>query len=151
MTASFIIRMTLSLISTARDRLKTLFSKSTFFFERMEYIDYVATPIQEILLDMSSYESDGLVQGSLHLLNRCYSSEISLFESAMQTQLLFTKESQKVFIVIYLQTHCVAVAAHYIFHSTLYAHTATTVFWKVIELIYMLLKSFASYYTLPSI
>ena len=139
MTASFIIRMILSLISTARDRLKTLFSKSAFFFERMEYIDSVATPIQEILLDMSSYESDELVQGSLHLLNRCYSSEISLFESAMQTQLLFTKESQKVyiFIVIYLKTHCVAVAAHYIFHSTLYTHTATTVFWKVIEQIYI--------------
>ena len=87
---------TYSLSSTARDRLKTFFSSSAFFFEKADHIYSTATPFHEILLDMSRYESDELVQGSLHLLNRCYSSEISLFESALQTQLLLTEESQKV-------------------------------------------------------
>ena len=85
-----------SLSSTARHRLKTLFSQSAFFFEKTDYINSKATPFHKILLDMSRYESDELVEGSLHLLNRCYSSEISLFESAVQTQLLLTKESQNV-------------------------------------------------------
>ena len=45
---------------------------------------------------MSRYCSHELVQGSLHLLNRYFSSETSLFHNAMQTQLLLTEESKTV-------------------------------------------------------
>ena len=48
------------------------------------------------MVDMSRYDSDELVQGSLHLLNRYFSAETSLFYSAIQTQLLMTKESKEV-------------------------------------------------------
>ena len=45
---------------------------------------------------MSRYHNDELVQGSLHLLNRFFSSETSLFHSSVQTQLLLTEESKRV-------------------------------------------------------
>ena len=76
-----------------RDRLKVLFSKSAYFFEGSEY---AGTPFTEILIDMSCYHSDEVVQGSLHLLNRYFSAETSLFDSALQTQLLLTEESKEV-------------------------------------------------------
>ena len=49
---------------------------------------------------MSRYDSDELVQGSLHLLNRYFSAETSLFHSALQTQLLVTKESKEVGVMV---------------------------------------------------
>ena len=78
-----------------RERLKFLFSKSAYFFERSDYLRS-STPFPEILIDMSCYHSEELVQGSLHLLNRLFSAETSLFHSALQTQLLLTDKSKEV-------------------------------------------------------
>lgn len=83
------------MVSTVRERLKFLFSKTAYFFERSEYLRS-ATPFPEILIDMSCYHSDDLVQGSLHLLNRFFSAETSLFDSSLQTQLLLTQQSKEV-------------------------------------------------------
>lgn len=49
----------------------------------------------QILLENSHH--DDLVQGSLYLLNRFYSSEANLFSKAIQTQLLVAEDSKKVF------------------------------------------------------
>jgi hypothetical protein len=84
------------MVGTVRERLKFLFSKSAYFFERSDYLRS-STPFPEILIDMSCYHSEELVQGSLHLLNRLFSAETSLFHSALQTQLLLTDKSKEVF------------------------------------------------------
>ena len=81
------------MVNTARQRLKFLFSKSAYFFEKSEYTN---TPFPEILIDMSCYDCEKLVQGSLHLLNRYFSVETALFSTALQTQLLVTTESKRV-------------------------------------------------------
>ncbi len=78
----------------ARERLKFMFSKSMYYFESP---DYTSKPFPDILLDISRYDCDELVQGSLHLLSRYFSSEISLFTKAIQTQLLVTDQSKRVF------------------------------------------------------
>lgn len=83
-----------SVVFLARERLKFMFSTSAYCFE---HSDYSPKTFPEILLDLSKYECDELVQGSLHLLNRYFSSEISLFSKAIQTQLLVTQQSVKVF------------------------------------------------------
>ena len=83
------------MVGTVRERLKFLFSKSAYFFERSEYLRS-SMPFPEILIDMTCYDSDELVQGSLHLLNRLFSAEASLFHSALQTQLLLTPKSKEV-------------------------------------------------------
>ena len=83
-----------SVVTLARDRLKFIYSKSAYFFESA---DYNGTPFPQILLDLSRYECEQLVQSSMHLLNRYYSSELSLFKKGVQTQLLVTEESKKVF------------------------------------------------------
>lgn len=86
------------LVQLARDRLRYIFSKSEYFFEESEYTSSSeAALMQNILLDLANYSSDTLVQGSLHLLNRFYSSEVTLFTKAIQTQLLVTDQSKQVF------------------------------------------------------
>ena len=86
---SFFI-LTYSLINSVRRRLHDLFSESTFLFESG------STSFTETLIKLSSCNSDKLVQKSLHLLNRHFSAETHLFQSAVQTQLLLTEESKKV-------------------------------------------------------
>ncbi len=49
-----------------------------------------------LLLDLAEYRHDDLIQESLALLNRCYSAEITLFQKAIQTELLVTPESLRV-------------------------------------------------------
>ena len=86
------------LVQLARDRLHYIFSKSEYFFEKSEYTSSSeAALMQNILLDLANYSSDTLVQSSLHLLNRLYSSEVTLFSKAIQTQLLVTDRSKQVF------------------------------------------------------
>ncbi len=77
----------------ARERLKFIFSQSAYCFESPD----CSPSFPEMLLDLSQYECDELVQGSLHLLNRFFSSELSLFNKAIQTQLLVTEQSKKIF------------------------------------------------------
>ena len=50
-----------------------------------------------ILLDLVMYENDDLVQGSLQLLDKIFSSELHLFQRAVQTQLLLTAESERLY------------------------------------------------------
>ena len=89
------------MVALAREQLKCIFKKSAYSFESGDLVPGSAiTPITEILIDMSRYESDELVQGSLHLLSRLFSSETSLFHSAMQTVLLLTEKSKNVRIII---------------------------------------------------
>ena len=50
-----------------------------------------------ILLDLAMYENDDLVQGSLQLLDKIFSSELHLFQRAVQAELLLTAESKKLY------------------------------------------------------
>lgn len=91
-----IVLMGYRIVKESRDRLRALFTNSAYFFEGTEYVRSSKTPFSEILVDLSCYHSDELVQGSLYLLNRYFSAESSLFHSALQTQLLLTDQSMKV-------------------------------------------------------
>jgi inositol 1,4,5-triphosphate receptor type 1 len=82
-----------SLIYAARDQLRELFSESKFGFES----DSTPDSFAETLIELSSCNCHKLVQRSLHLLNRHFSAETTLFQRAVQTQLLTTEESKKVF------------------------------------------------------
>ena len=50
-----------------------------------------------ILLDLAMYENDDLVQGSLQLLDKIFSSELHLFQGAVQAELLVTAQSEKLY------------------------------------------------------
>ena len=50
-----------------------------------------------ILLDLAMYKKDDLVQGSLQLLDKIFTSELHLFRRAVQAQLLLTKESEMLY------------------------------------------------------
>ena len=90
-----------SLVQLARERLKYIFSRSAYFFEEPNYI-FPGTDksFPDILIDLSKYQSDKLVVGSLQLLNQLYSAEVTLFEKSIQAQLLVTDESRRVFAEI---------------------------------------------------
>ena len=51
-------------------------------------------PLPPILLKLVEFENEDLVQGSLQLLNKLYSSDINLFQRAAQAQLLITEMSK---------------------------------------------------------
>ena len=53
--------------------------------------------LPEILLDIANYEAKGLVQTSLLLLDRYYTSASSIFQKALRSQLLNTTESQTLY------------------------------------------------------
>ena len=82
-----------SVVQMARERLEYLFSQSAYDFEQQD----LKYSLPDILLDVANYKEDELTQDSLHLLNRYYSTEITLFLKAIQTQLLVTDKSEKVF------------------------------------------------------
>ena len=91
----------LSVVQLARDRLKAILFLSAYFFEDPKYLNSTGnTSFPEILIDLSKYQNEKLVLGSMHLLNRFYSAEVTLFEKAIQTQLLVTDESRRVFAEI---------------------------------------------------
>ena len=91
----------LSVVQLARDRLKAILFLSAYFFEDPKYLNSTDNKsFPEILIDLSKYQSEKLVLGSMHLLNRFYSAEVTLFEKAIQTQLLVTDESRRVFAEI---------------------------------------------------
>ncbi|XP_065910466.1 inositol 1,4,5-trisphosphate-gated calcium channel ITPR1-like [Dysidea avara] len=75
------------LMDLALRRLETIFSFSSYVSE---------TLLPEILLDLANYKSDEILTESLHLLNRYYSSEETLFQKAIQTQLLSNPKSEEV-------------------------------------------------------
>ncbi|KAL3848254.1 hypothetical protein ACJMK2_019123, partial [Sinanodonta woodiana] len=51
----------------------------------------------EIILDLSKYDYDDMVRKSMHLLNRYYSVHSDLFKNALQSQVLVSDASVKVF------------------------------------------------------
>ena len=77
-----------------RERLQYVFSLSAYTFENPDFLDH---PFPEILLDIANYKDNELIQNSLYLLSRYFSSETSLFQKAIQTQLLVTAKSENVF------------------------------------------------------
>ena len=90
-----------SLVQLARERLKYIFSRSAYFFEEPNYI-FPGTDksFSDILIDLSKYQSDKLVLGSLSLLNQLYSAEVTLFQKSIQAQLLVTDVSRSIFAEI---------------------------------------------------
>lgn len=116
--------MFFSVVELARERILYIFSQSAYFFEKSDYCFENAASVKclkfpDILVDVSNYIDPRLLQSSLHLLNRfvhiicsyClgsywfvslyyiryYSSEMTLFEKAIQTQLLIAPKSCEVF------------------------------------------------------
>lgn len=53
--------------------------------------------LPSVLLDLANYKYDDLVQRSLLLLDRYYTSQTDIFQKAFQTQLLKTAESSKLY------------------------------------------------------
>jgi len=47
------------LVQVARDRLKLIFSESAYFFENPTYTSTTHMPFPDILIDLSSYHSNG--------------------------------------------------------------------------------------------
>ena len=84
----------------ARDRLKAILFLSAYFFEDPKNLNSTDKSFPEILIDLSKYQSEKLVLGSMHLLNQFHSAEVTLFEKAIQAQLLVTDESRRVFAEI---------------------------------------------------
>ena len=60
--------------------------------------------LPNILLDIANYEDLDLVQDSLLLLDRYYSIESSMFQKALKSQLLVTKESKSLHDQISIRT-----------------------------------------------
>ncbi len=56
--------------------------------------------LPSILLDIANYEAPNLVQYSLLLLDRYYSTESSIFQKALESRLLQTKESTDLYDLI---------------------------------------------------
>jgi len=84
-------------VGLARERLAYLFSLTEYYIEQPEFSSVHRHKFPELLLDLSLYHNDQLIQESLHLLNRFYSAEITLFDKAIQTELLVTPDSVQVF------------------------------------------------------
>ena len=97
MMSLFLLLVLCSLIQTARDRLEYLFSLTEYYTEKGEFKSDIGRTFPGVLLDLANYKDDEIVQESLHLLNRYFSTEITLFQKAIQTQLLVTTESRSVF------------------------------------------------------
>ena len=74
------------MVRGARERLKTLFSQSELNLNK-------GSDLPRILLDLVNYQDDDLIQGSLQLLDKYFSSESDLFRSANQTVLLISEKS----------------------------------------------------------
>ena len=81
----------------ARERLGYLFSLTEYYIEQPTCSTNIGHTFPTLLLDLASYDDDQLIQESLHLLNRFYSAEITLFQKAIQTELLVTTNSEQVF------------------------------------------------------
>ncbi|CAD5113406.1 DgyrCDS2578 [Dimorphilus gyrociliatus] len=78
-----------SLSSTAMKRLKEMSAKSGLFAGlNIDFID--------IFKDLSLYEYDTMVTGSMSLINRFFTSNENLFQRAIQAQILINDESSRV-------------------------------------------------------
>ena len=62
--------------------------------------DIASFKLPKILLDVANYEAEDLVQGSMLLLDRYYSSESSIFQKALKCQLLRTSKSMALYDII---------------------------------------------------
>lgn len=78
------------LVEDARSRLKHIFKIAD---KKLDTTLNVGELIP-ILLDLAKYEDEDLVQSSIQLLNKLYSSELSLFRRAVQAQLLIEEKSR---------------------------------------------------------
>lgn len=78
------------LVEDARSRLKHIFKIADKDLDTTLNVGELVP----ILLDLAKYEDEDLVQGSIQLLNKLYSSELSLFRRAVQAQLLIEEKSR---------------------------------------------------------
>ena len=77
------------LVETARNRIQEIFKQADGDLENSMKQDQLAP----ILFDLAMYKNDDLVQSSFQLLDKIFSSELHLFQRAVQAQLLLTVES----------------------------------------------------------
>ncbi|EDV25315.1 uncharacterized protein TRIADDRAFT_55241 [Trichoplax adhaerens] len=77
-----------SLCKKARERLNEI-------FEAAQYFD--TESLRDIFLDLSKYEYNQMVVKSMHLLHRLYSTNYTLFDRAVQAQVLIKDSSCEVF------------------------------------------------------
>ena len=81
-------------IASAKERL-------TYISKRTEASDLTSDDkLPDLLLDLANYRYDDLVQRSLLLLDRYYTSQTDIFQKALHTQLLKTAESIKLYNTI---------------------------------------------------
>ena len=71
----------------------------TYISERTDLIKN-DEKLPRVLLDLANYEYDDLVQGSLLLLDRYYTSQTDIFQKALHTQLLKTADSIELYNTI---------------------------------------------------
>lgn len=82
-------------IASAKDRLMYITEKRDH--EHDSTLRYHHDQLAGILLDLSYYKHDVLIQQSLLLLNRFYTTKTDIFKWAFLTQLLTTKESSELY------------------------------------------------------
>ena len=75
------------LVEDTRSRLQDVFIKA----DGKLADELQLSKLVPILLDLSKYDDEDLVQGSIQLLNKLYSSDINLFKRAVQAQILTEK------------------------------------------------------------
>ena len=78
-------------METARSRLRYIFEKADGDLQIKQ------DKLTPILLDLAAYENEDLVQGSFQLLDKIFSSELHIFQRAVQAQLLTTQESKTLY------------------------------------------------------
>ena len=78
-------------METARSRLHYIFEKADGALQIEQ------DKLAPILLDLAAYKNEDLVQGSFQLLDKLFSSELHIFQRAVQAQLLITKDSETLY------------------------------------------------------
>ena len=82
------------IIEVARDRLSEISQKNKD--PVFTFCDYLS----DVLLELSHHEQDGLIIGSLVLLNHLYSFESDILSTALTIQLLNTPQSLEVYDIV---------------------------------------------------
>ncbi|XP_074663089.1 inositol 1,4,5-trisphosphate-gated calcium channel ITPR3-like [Tubulanus polymorphus] len=81
-------------VKKAMRKQKMMVKELKEMFESSAYID--GEQITAILLDLSNYKYDKMIQMSLRLLTKFYSSKTNLFKTAVRAQVLITTDSCKI-------------------------------------------------------
>ena len=82
------------IIASVKNRLKLITQRS----DNLDLSDHQHLP--KILLDLANYRHNDLLQHSLLLLNRYYTTQRDIFQQALRTQLLLTPQSIELYNTI---------------------------------------------------